>query len=148
MLLLYSTPICRSYRELQEDMKELWDVAWQPAAAGAIPVHPIEQPKGAGGKAKAFVPVKAQAYRPPGARGTQSSSKVDVPAKLRFPAESLYEDVNPGLFWRDASGGGGGGSAAALANGEMHYGEVHPLDDGGGDEGSGDSKRRGPGRTK
>lgn len=64
-----------------------------------------------------------------------SSSKVDVPAKLLFPAESLYVDVNPGLFWRDASSGGGGGSAAALANGEMHYGEVHPLDDGG-DEGS------------
>jgi len=68
-----SAPLCQ-----QEDMKELWDVAWQPAAAGAIPVHPIEQPKGAGGKAKAFVPVKAQAYRPPGARGTQSSIKLHV----------------------------------------------------------------------
>ena len=71
----------------QEDMKELWDVAWQPAPPGSIPEHPIEQPKGAGGKPKAFVPVKAQAYRPPGARGTTSSIKLHV--------EEAAENVKP-----------------------------------------------------
>jgi translation initiation factor 2A len=51
----------------QADIKELWEVKWQPAPPGTFPERPIER---VSQKAAAAAAAVKGVYRPPGARGT------------------------------------------------------------------------------
>lgn len=58
------------------DVKELWGVRWQPVPRNALAVRPTSPVTA---QAKAAAPVKAAAYRPPGARGQASTIKLHEP---------------------------------------------------------------------
>jgi uncharacterized protein with WD repeat len=65
-------------------VKVLYDAEWEPALAGTIPEHSLEAPTKMPGTGQPKAAVKkVGAYRPPGARGTQSTLKLheDIPAE-------------------------------------------------------------------
>jgi translation initiation factor 2A len=62
------------------EIKELWSVTWRPVPEGTFPLKPIAR---VSAKAKASAAAPKSVYRPPGARGTESTLKLheNLPAE-------------------------------------------------------------------
>lgn len=72
----------------KKDIKELWSVAWQPVPDGTFSEKPIAK---VDAKASAAAVATKTVYRPPGARGTESTIKLhhNQPAENAEPAAPL-----------------------------------------------------------